>query len=151
MIQHRQILGNPQRMPVSDNVGRLADAQTLGARGDVAAHQHRVGTDLETLVTKVVLGEPDRDRATVVRNPQTMPSQVLFGLTRGNNFVRPHRRQFQIAGQLPRFLHHLVKGFLKPAAVLIAEISESHVGLLELHARGDKRQGAEQSIAESED
>src|SRR5690606_35164524 len=59
LVEHGQVLGEPQRVPEGGDGGGLADADAVGARGDVGAHQHRVGGDLVPLVAEVVLGVPD--------------------------------------------------------------------------------------------
>ena len=53
-----EIFGQPQRVPLGNDVERHADPDALGPLCDDRAHEDAVGHDLVSLVLEVVLGEP---------------------------------------------------------------------------------------------
>ena len=89
-------------MPVGNDVCRLADTDILGPRGNVTAHHYRVGTDLETLVTEVMLGKP-----------YGLPPVVI-----------------QVTSQFAGFLDYLDERFFQVPVVLIGKVAELHDALL---------------------
>jgi hypothetical protein len=60
VIEHRDILGDADRIVGGQHDAELTDADALGLHGDVEIEQHRVVGELEALDVEVVLGEADR-------------------------------------------------------------------------------------------
>ena len=65
VVEHGDVLGDPDRVRRRQHDAELADADALGLHGDVEVEQHRVVGDLEALDVEVVLGEgrPSRSPA----------------------------------------------------------------------------------------
>ena len=59
LVEHRDILGHAYRVPESDYIGCLANADLLGTRGDIGAEHERIGTGVHALVVQVMFGEPE--------------------------------------------------------------------------------------------
>ena len=66
MIEHRDILGDAQRILRRQHDPELADAQPLGLHRDVQIEQHGIVRQLESFDVKMMLGETDRVVAEVV-------------------------------------------------------------------------------------
>ncbi len=70
MIEHRDILGDAQRILRRQHDAELADAQPLGLHRDVQVEQHGIVRQLEAFDVKMMLGETDRVVAEVVGKPR---------------------------------------------------------------------------------
>jgi hypothetical protein len=66
-VGHREVLGQPQRVPLRYHVEHLAEAQPPGPAGQRHPHEDVVGHHLIALVLEVVLGQPERVVAQPVR------------------------------------------------------------------------------------
>ena len=60
VIEHRDVLGDADRVLGGQHDAELADADALGLHRDVEVEQDGVGGELEALDVEVVLGEGDR-------------------------------------------------------------------------------------------
>ena len=60
MVEHRDVLGDANRVMRGQHDAELADADALGLHRQVEVEHDRVGRELETLNVEVVLGEADR-------------------------------------------------------------------------------------------
>src|SRR4029077_2604077 len=58
VVQRRKVFGEPQRMPLGDDVEHRADADAARALGEEGPEQDAVRDDLVALVLEVVLGQP---------------------------------------------------------------------------------------------
>ncbi len=58
-MQRGEVLGQPQRMPLGDDVEHRADPDAARALGQDRCEQDAVGHDLVALVLEVVLGQPE--------------------------------------------------------------------------------------------
>ena len=66
VIEHRDVLGDAQRILRRQHDPELADAQPLGLHRDVQVEQHGIVRQLEAFDVKVMLGETDRVVAEIV-------------------------------------------------------------------------------------
>ena len=66
MVEHRDVLGDADRVGRRQHDAELADADALGLHREVQIEQHRVVGDLEPLDVEMVFGEADRVVAEVV-------------------------------------------------------------------------------------
>jgi hypothetical protein len=60
VVEHRDVLGHPDRVLRRQHDAELTDAQPLGLHADEEIQQDRVVGQLEALDVKVMLGEADR-------------------------------------------------------------------------------------------
>src|SRR5215472_17287729 len=59
LIEQRQVLGQTQGMPESDDRGGKPEAYPLSARCNVGRHHQRIAKQLPTPDAKVVFGQPE--------------------------------------------------------------------------------------------
>ena len=78
-VGQREVLRQPQRMPLRHHVEHLAEAQLAGAGGGVHTEQDEIGEDLVALVLEVVLGEPHRVVAQPVGRLRPVQHVVVTG------------------------------------------------------------------------
>ena len=60
VVEHRDVLGDTNRIVGRQHDAQLADAHALGLHPDVEVEQHRVVGHLEAFGVEVMLGEADR-------------------------------------------------------------------------------------------
>ena len=68
-VEHRDVLGDPDRIPRRQHDAQLADPYVLRLHADEQVEQHRVVRELEAFDVEVVLGEADRVVAEIVGQP----------------------------------------------------------------------------------
>jgi len=76
MIEHRDILGDAQRILRRQHDAELADAEPLGLHRDVQVEQDGIVRELKAFDVKVMLGETDRIVAEVVGEAR-LPREVV--------------------------------------------------------------------------
>jgi hypothetical protein len=78
MIGHRDILGEPQRIPVRQHQTHLALPQPLGVLRQIDVEQKRVGRDVITFDLEVMFGEHHRGPAGLIGDDGLL-AQLLDG------------------------------------------------------------------------
>ncbi len=73
MVEHRDVLGDADRVARRQHDAELTDAQAPGLHRDEEVEQHGVVRELEALDVEVMLGEADRVVAEVVGEPRLLP------------------------------------------------------------------------------
>ena len=68
-VEHRDVLGDPDRVPRRQHDAQLPHPDVLRLHADEQVEQHRVVREFEALDVEVVLGEADRVVAEVVGEP----------------------------------------------------------------------------------
>ena len=73
VVEHGDVLGDPDRVVRREHDAELSDPDALGLHGDEQVEEHRVVRQLEALDVEVVLGEADRVVAELVGQDRLLP------------------------------------------------------------------------------
>jgi hypothetical protein len=72
LVEHRDVLGDPDRVRGRQHDAELADADALGLHREIEIEQHRVVGQLEAFDVEMMLGEADRVVAERVGQPDLL-------------------------------------------------------------------------------